>query len=389
MRLGTKRLARAGLTTVMVALTLILAACSGAASNSHPQASAPKSVTSTAVSIPHLNWRHITTPIDISHGGVSMEASPVNGRNAWICGAAKNGQVPIYRTQDAGATWVQISTLALAASQQFGGCSVIPDQNVANGVAVWIPLSDPNNPGPASRAVDYYSADGGANWTTLPQNWWINQVITSGGVTYALVNDLGYQSEVNVFASSDHLTTWRSINPQAQETPQNPPVLWIAPTTSDALLFVNSVNQLYHSTDGGSHWTLMTAQSSQSPMAQLAVWRGASAGWLICGGLPNPGATQTLCSADLGKTWTAQPAAVGTSRNSAGLAGDGALYDVCLAANAYGSPDPYTLMRLPLGASAWTAVGLAPDKYITVTQSGQVWCEDGSGINTYVLDQLP
>jgi hypothetical protein len=389
MRLGAMRLAHVGLTMSLLALTFMLAACGGAASSPHTQANAPKFATPTVAPVPHLNWRQISTPIDLTHGGVSMEVSPVNGRNAWICGAAKNGQVPIYRTQDAGATWVQISALALAAPQQFGGCSVIPDQNAANGVAVWFPMSDPNNPGPPTRAIEYYSADGGANWTALPQNWWINQVATSGGVTYTLVNDLGHQSDVNVFASPDHLTTWRSINPQAQETAQNPPVLWIAPTTSDALLFVNSVNQLYHSTDGGSHWTLMTAQPSQSPMAQLAVWRGASAGWLICGGLPNPGATQTLCSADLGKTWTARPAAADSSCRPVGLTGDGALYDVCLAANAYGSPEPYTLMRLPLGASAWTAVGLAHDKYITVTQSGQVWCSAGDDSATYVLDQLP
>ncbi len=389
MRLGATRLSRAGLMMVGMALTLSLAACGGAASSPHTQTNAPKPPTPTAVLIPHLNWRQITTPIDLSHGGVSMEVSPVNGRNAWICGAGSHGQVPIYRSQDAGATWVQISTLALPASQPFGGCSVIPDQNAANGVAVWFPMSDPNNPGPPTRAIEYYSADGGANWATLPQNWWINQVATSGGVTYALVNDLGHQSDVNVFASADHLTTWRSINPQAQETAQNPPVLWIAPSASDALLFVNSVNQLYHSTDGGSHWTLMTAQSGQSPTAQLAVWRGTSASWLICGGPPNPGATQTLCSSDLGKTWTARPAAVGTSCSPVALTSNGALYDVCLAANAYGSPDPYALMRLPLGASAWTAVGLAPDKYITVTQSGQVWCSAGDGSATYVLDQLP
>ena len=161
MRLGEMRFARAGLTLVVVALTAILAACGGAASSPRTQANAPKALTPTVAPLPHLNWRQISTPIDLTHGGVSMEVSPVNGRNAWICGAGNNGQVPIYRTQDAGATWAQISTLALPSSQPFGGCSVVPDQNAANGVAVWFPLSDSNNPGPPTRAIDYYSADGG------------------------------------------------------------------------------------------------------------------------------------------------------------------------------------------------------------------------------------
>jgi hypothetical protein len=34
------------------------------------------------VAIPTLNWRKITTPIDLSHGGVSLAVSPVNGREA-------------------------------------------------------------------------------------------------------------------------------------------------------------------------------------------------------------------------------------------------------------------------------------------------------------------
>jgi len=211
------RLARAGLTAVMLALTLILAACSYAASNSHTQVNAPKSATSTAAPIPHLNWRQVTMPIDISHGGVSMAMSPVNGRDAWICGdGAAAGQFIIWRTQDAGATWQQVSTLSPVAPQPTAlstACNVIPDQNLATSLAVWLPTGNPSAPGPTSSALAYYSSDSGVTWTQMPQNWWINQLATSGATTYALVNDLGHQGNVNVFASSDHFNTWRSVNP--------------------------------------------------------------------------------------------------------------------------------------------------------------------------------
>jgi hypothetical protein len=227
------------------------------------------------------------------------------------------------------------------------------------------------------------------NWTHAPQNWWIDQVATSGDTTYALVNDLAHQSNVNLFASSDHFNTWRSVNPRAQEMSQNPPVLWIAPHSGDALLSLSYTNQIYHSTDGGGQWNQLTAQSGQLPDSPQAIWRGQSAGWLMCGEPPNGATTQTLCSSDMGKTWSARPAAMGTSCSSVGLTGDGSLYDVCLTADAYGSPEPYALMRLSLGASAWTTVGLAPDKYITMTQTGQVWCNTGDESATYVLDQLP
>lgn len=397
---GTMWFPRAGLTAAVVALTLLLTACaagagSGSGAQNAAQQFATPMATATAAPIQPLSWRKISTPIDLSHGGVSMGVSPVNGRDAWICGSGKAGQFLIWRTQDAGATWSQISALTPVApppTVTSTACSVVPDQNLATSVAIWLPTGDPSVPGPTSSALAYYSSDGGANWAPMPHNWWIDQIATSGVTTYALVNDLGNQGNINLFASSDHFATWRSVNPQAQEESQNPPTLWVAPSSGDALLFTNYFNHLYHSTDGGSHWTLVTAQSTPSAQAQLAVWRGQSAGWLICGGSLNGSldgsSAQTLCSVDGGKTWSARPAATGSSCSAVGLTGDGSLYDVC-SAGASGAADPYVLMRLPPGAGAWRAVGGAPDKYITVTQSGQVWCSLGDGSATYVLDQLP
>lgn len=391
MRLGTMRFPRTGLAMMVVTLTLLLTACGGSGANSARAQSATLPSPTPKATLPPLNWRKLTVPIDLTHGGVSLSVSPVNGRDAWICGHGSAGHFLIWRTQDAGATWNQISSLLPVAPQPnvVGGCSVIPDQNLASSLAIWFQTNDPNTPGAEGGALDYYSSDGGLSWTRAPQNWWIDQVATSGDTTYALVNDLAHQSNVNLFASSDHFNTWSSVNPQVSETAQDPPVLWIAPNSGDALLSLSYMNQIYHSTNGGGQWTQLTAQSGQLPGSPQAIWRGQSAGWLICGGLPNGASTQILCSSDLGKTWTARPAAVGTSCSPVGLTGDGALYDVCLAANAYSSPEPYALTRLSLGASAWTPVGQAPDKYITVTQTGQVWCSAGDGSATYVLDALP
>jgi predicted small secreted protein len=78
------RFPRAGVIAPLVALTLLLSACgAGAGSGSGAQNAAQKVATPTAtVAIPTLNWRKITTPIDLSHGGVSLAVSPVNGREA-------------------------------------------------------------------------------------------------------------------------------------------------------------------------------------------------------------------------------------------------------------------------------------------------------------------
>jgi hypothetical protein len=264
---------------------------------------------------------------------------------------------------------------------------LIPDQNLATSVAIWLPTGNPSAPGPTSSALAYLSSDGGVSWTQTAQNWWINQIATSGDTTYALVDDFAHQGNVNLFASSDHFGAWRSVNPQAQELEQNPPLLWVAPTSTDALLSINTSSQLYHSTNGGGQWTLVTAQSGQSASAEQAVWRGQSGGWMLCGSPASGSSAQTLCSTDGGKTWTTRPATMGSACTLVGLTGDGSLYDVC--PGAYGAAQPYILMRLALNGSAWATVGTAPDKYITVTQSGQIWCNAGDGSATWVLDQLP
>ncbi len=389
MRLGAMRLARPGLTIVVLALTLMLAACGGAASSPKALANATPTAlaTPTAAPVPHLNWRTVTTPIDLSHGGVSMDSSPVNGRNAWICGADSNGRFPIYRTQDAGATWVQISTLAPAAPQPFDGCSVSPDENAANGVAVWFPTSDPSQPGPASGAAAYYSADGGADWTALPQNWWIQQVATSAAVTYALVNDLAHDAGASeLYASSDNLATWHAINPTSQTMQQNTQ-FWAATDSGEILFAPTGINPLYRSTDYGLHWTQALAQSGPAVSVGVAAWQGQSAGWLVCGN-PAADSTQTLCSKDLGKTWTAEPSAAGLSGScfSSTLTATGSTYATCRAPQ---TASGWALYRLTPGASLWRPIGDAPYRYVTMSQSGQVWCEDGNGVNTYVLDQLP
>lgn len=399
------RLLRAGLAIVVLALTLILAACDSAtANNSHGQVIA--TVTPTVV-IPHLDWRKVTTPVDLSHGGASMDVSPVNGRNAWICAPASasgSGRFAIWRTQDAGAKWRQISALAPVAPQPISGCSVNADQNAATGVVVWFVTANPNSPGPSSEgALAYYSADGGADWTAMPQNWWIKQIATSGGVTYALVTDLAHDASGSaMYASSDNLQTWHAINPTSQAMEQNTQ-FWAAKDSGEMLFSLNYANQIYHSTDYGLHWTQALTQANPSVSVQLATWRGQSAGWLVCGVPSNGPATQTLCSANLGKTWTARKnplsasgcsmcATQGKSGRcaSSAIAADGALYALCGDHQSPNAPmTMWVLYRLPLDSSTWEPIGQAPDTYITMTQTGQVWCTDGSGVETYALDQLP
>jgi hypothetical protein len=221
----------------------------------------------------------------------------------------------------------------------------------------------------------------------LPQNWAINQVATSGDVTYALVTDLAHNAGASELeASSDHLATWHAINPTSQTMEQNTQ-FWAATDSGEMLFSLKYTNQLYHSTDKGLHWTQALAQSGSPVSVGLAVWRGQTAGWLICGNPLNGPSAQTLCSADLGKTWTSAPSAgLGGSCASSKIASTGVIYATCSTSQ---TASGWALYRFTPGASTWTPVGEAPDQYVTMTKSGQVWCSDGSSVNLWALDQLP
>lgn len=393
MRLGAMRLWRAGAALVVMTLTLVLSACGSVtarATTSAPRAQASATQTPALTTAPTLSWRKVTMPIqDDGHSGIAMNVSPVNGRVAWICAPASGGRYTIWRTQDAGMTWRQMTALTPAAPPQATTCSVVPDQNLATGVVAYFITGNPITPGGPQSALAYYSSDGGASWTEMPRDWWVQEVATSGDVTYALSLDLAHGGGNSVlYASFDHLQTWQPINPTSQPMQQNTQ-FWAASDSGELLFSLNYTNRLYHSTDNGRHWTQTLAQVGAAISVALASWRGPSAGWLICGSALTGQVTQTQCSQDLGKMWTARKNPQ-SSCNTLALAADGALYSLCAYQPPTATASQWAMFRLPLGSATWTVIGQTPYNFVTMTQSGQVWCTDGSGLNnTYVLDRLP
>lgn len=402
MRVGKPRFLHAGLMSLL--LTLALAGCGGGA---HEQ---PNALKTTA---PILNWRKLAPPTNVDRRNSSISVSRVNGRNAWLCAPDSSGQFLVWRTQDAGMTWSQTGAFPspAPASAMTQLCSMSADQNLDTGVAFDISWGSGNSPAPeAPGAVSYYSADGGAHWTEAPKNQYIQQVATSGNITYAIVEDTANNYYVSVVASSSQLSDWRVIDPTILPAQSNG-LFWAA-TSSGALLWADpNSTSAFHSSDQGTTWTTALTQSSQQVSVNLAVWRGQSAGWLMCGFLQSSAgngadASQTLCSADMGKTWTVRKNLLDTwecahctsGGASSGvhpcvpneIAPDGALYATCGndPQDTGAPPTPWVFSRLPLGASAWRTVGQAPCASVTTTQTGQAWCIDPTH-GDYVLDQLP
>ncbi len=399
---------------VMFAVTamLALAGCGsfGPLSGAATKTASPRA---TVTPKPALDWRAVTLPTPFVVRTTGIAISPVNGSEAWFCAPATGTSgYQVWRTTNAGVTWVTASYLTLAPAHAIMGCSLAPNQSDANAVAINFNWGDANAPVNAPQGTQsYYSVDGGATWTTLPQDVWVEQVATSGATTYAEIADTSQRSQTSLITSADHLASWNSVSTPGQDT--HPEFqFWAAPTPGE-LLWANMYGGGIYSTNYAvlaNTWKPITPPTNGDGLTvTLAVWQSNS--WLICGYVEKLGAPNSavnVCTHDRGATWTTFPPLKNTWEcghcGQGGVAGSGvnpcltsaisasgALYAICGndPQDSGDAPTPWTVSRVAPGGSAWTTLGQAPCRQLTTTQTGQAWCFDPVGHAAYVLDTLP
>lgn len=401
---------------VMFAVTAMLA-LAGCGSFGPLSGAAAKTPTprATATPKPALDWRTVTLPTPFVVRTTGIAISPVNGNEAWFCAPATDAQGDeVWRTTDAGSTWVKASYITLAPSHAIQSCSLAADQGDANAVAVNVNWGDANAPVNAPQGTQsYYSLDGGSNWTTLPPDIWVDQVVTYGHATFAQFADTSQRSRTSLIESNVHLTAWSTVQTPGQDTPANFE-FWAAPAP-EQLLWASMNGGSAYTSDYASlvyAWKPVTPPTGGAGLTvTLATWR--SNGWLICGYVQKVGtqnAYVNVCTHDGGATWATLPAlkstwecahcgqggSAGTGVNpclASAISASGALYAVCGndPQDSGAAPTPWTVSRMTPGASTWTKLGQTPCQQITTTSTGQAWCLTGAkGVTTvYVLDALP
>jgi hypothetical protein len=404
----------------MAALVCALALAGCGSLGPLPVATKTASPRATTTPKPALAWRTVALPTELTPSTTGIAISPVNGSDAWFCAPAVGTKgYEVWRTNDAGMTWMKASYLTPAMSQPFTSCSLTADQSTANALAVNFTWGAANSPVDGTTgSYSYYSTDDGATWNSLGQNRWITQVATIGATTYAELLDTSQGSKRYLVVSADHLATWRGVNEPTQNTQQDFQ-FWAASTSGELLWADMNAGGAFFSDDGGASWQPVSPPvKGQSLQVTLALWRpGQATGqqandWLICGyaqAATAQASTQNLCTSDQGKTWTTSPTlnttwecghcaqggGPSTGVNpclATAIASDGALYAVCgNDPQDSGTPQPtsWALTRLAPGDGAWTTVGEAPCQSVTMTQTGQAWCVNPVSASVFTLAQLP
>jgi hypothetical protein len=321
------------------------------------------------------------------------------------------GQPRVWLTHDSAAHWTQVASIP--ADHLNNGCAIAIDQrDPATAVAVltWLPPGAGGGPS-ITDTTNYVTFNGGATWRKLtdPQPFMLSttaQSATWKGSIYAIRAVLtGNAVHYGVWASSDHMATWRLIDPSGAAT-TDADVFWLAPATGEILAEYGDPykpGSLWDTLDGGSHWKQIVTPAITTPdpggYPFLAWMPGPHQPWTICSTVVSVSAgtltgNPLTCSRDGGKTWEPLPAiALGSSAASASpqigdvfaIASDGAL----LALLPGPDTSPNTLYRLSPGASQWQSLGDVPAPWYTVSYfptpgSGVFWTDPATRAATAI-----
>lgn len=335
----------------------------------------------------------------------SISVSPQDGNTAYLCyGHNQSPQTTVaaWVTHDLGASWTPITPLPDTGKINIGQC------------AVWADALDPSILGAFDSAQDldtldeyahmYVSRDRGAHWTLVPDTIALYGMATVGSRTYAIRTTgtgFGYSTGENLSVSTDGLATWQPIDQQFTAQREFVSQFWARADNGTLLAAVSPAitsrgpspaQTLWESTDGGRHWTRLSAPATPYFVAQAPA---AGQPWHVCGYGPDPSSSQGSvmlgCSTDGGSTWTALSASILLTQcagsacqeqallysPTATLASDGSLLVL------FNGSDLY---RLPAGSTQWQYLGSMPGNaglYAPTAHGGAFWSYGGGGLYGY------
>jgi photosystem II stability/assembly factor-like uncharacterized protein len=169
-------------------------------------------------------------------------------QTAWVSGIVySDGTVYLYRTDDGGANWSQVTTLTLPPVAQKTQVSFDPVKFVsAKDAFVTVRI-----PGDQNQMAVYVSSDAGNTWALTPT------LIPNGNTTdFVSATEAFIYNGEQFYVTHDAAQTWNAVTPDVAFGDYlvamdfvNASTGWVI--TSDE----NSHTSLYRTTDGGSTWS--------------------------------------------------------------------------------------------------------------------------------------
>jgi photosystem II stability/assembly factor-like uncharacterized protein len=183
-------------------------------------------------------------------GGLKDGLTPVNMQVAWVGGVTyAPGVVYLYRTQNGGATWAQVSVPIPTGYEQAQFETRGPTFVTTNTAFLPVSVSSQNG---VMLAV-YVSHDAGQSWVQTP-----TMIPQGGQMDFVSAKDGFVWNGANFYVTHDAAQTWATVAPDVAFSADFAGMDFVSPSVGFVVTNDGSGNQgLYKTTDGGTTWNVL------------------------------------------------------------------------------------------------------------------------------------
>ena len=181
-------------------------------------------------------------------GGLKSGLTPLNMQTAWVSGVVySDGTVYLYRTDDGGANWSQVTTLALPPVAQNTQVSFDPVKFVtAQDAFVTVRI-----PADQTQIAVYISSDAGNTWALTP-----TQIPNGNTADFLSATEAVIYNGKQFYVTHDAAQTWDAVTPDVAFGEYLVVMDFVNASTGWVIMSdENSHTSLYRTTDGGSTWS--------------------------------------------------------------------------------------------------------------------------------------
>jgi len=181
-------------------------------------------------------------------GGLKSGLTPLNMQTAWVYGTVySSGTVYVFRTDDGGVNWVQISSLPLPQGAEDAELSFERVQFVtANDAFMLMRIASDE-----SKMAVYISNDSGETWSLTPT------LIPVGGLAdFLSATEAVVYNGQQFYVTRDAARTWSIIPPDVNFGDTFASMDFVNPNTGWVITVDPTTNHrsLYRTSDGGATW---------------------------------------------------------------------------------------------------------------------------------------